>query len=104
MNAGNDSRVFYRLIGEQRKGSNPLLQTLVVNDTELESPDEIHRGWAEHFQEQATPLSNPKFDKQYKQMVDVDVEVIEQICKEESSSIGPLTQSLWKKSKQLWNG
>ena len=87
MNAGNDSRVFYRLIGEQRKGSNTLLQTLVVNGTELESPDEIRKGWAEHFQELATPLSNPKFDEQYKQMVDADVHVIEQICKEESSPI-----------------
>ena len=51
MNAGNDSRVFYRLIGEQRKGSNTLLQTLVVNGTKLESPDEIRKGWAEHFQD-----------------------------------------------------
>ena len=57
MNAGNDSRVFYRLIGEQRKGSNTLLQTLVVNGTELESPDEISKGWTEHFKELATPLS-----------------------------------------------
>ena len=35
----------------------------------IESPDEIRKGWAEHFQELATPLSNPKFDEQYKQMV-----------------------------------
>ena len=87
MNAGNDSRVFYRLIGEQRKGSNTLLQTLVVNGTELESPDEIRKGWAEHFQELATPLSNPKFDEQYKQMVDADVQKKE----EESSPIDPVS-------------
>ena len=91
MNAGNDSRVFYRLFEEQRKGSNTLLQTLVVNGTELESPDEIRKGWAEHFQELATPLSNPKFDEQYKQMVDADVQVIEQICKEESSPTDPVS-------------
>ena len=36
MNAGTDSRVFYMLIGEQRKGSSTLLQTLVANGTELE--------------------------------------------------------------------
>ena len=62
MNASDDSRVFYKLIGEQRKGSNTLLQTLVVNGKERESPDEIRTGWAEHFQELATPLSNPRFD------------------------------------------
>ena len=36
MNAGTDSIVFYRLIGEQRKRSNTHLQTLVANGTELE--------------------------------------------------------------------
>ena len=82
-------RVFYRLIGEQRKRSNTLLQTLVVNGTELESPDEIRRGWAEHFQALATPLSNHKFDKRYKQMVYVGV--IEQVCKEESSPTDPVS-------------
>ena len=66
---------------------------LVVNGTELESPDEIRKGWSEHFQELATPMSNPKFDEQYtcKQMVDADVEVIEQICKEEISPIDPVS-------------
>ena len=92
MNASDDSRVFYKLIGEQRKGSNTLLQTLVVNGKERESPDEIRTGWAEHFQELATPLSNPRFDEKYKQMVDADVEVIEQICKEDNIRMDPITE------------
>ena len=40
MNIGNDYRVFYRLIWEQRNGFNTLLQTLVMNGTELEPQDE----------------------------------------------------------------
>ena len=36
------------------------------------------------LQELATPLENLNFDQQYKQMVDLDVEIIELLCKEES--------------------
>ena len=36
-------------------------------------------------------MSNPRFDEQYKQMVDADVQVIVQICKEESSPIDPVS-------------
>ena len=44
MNIGNDYRVFYRLIWEQRNGFNTLLQTLVMNGTELEPQDVIRKG------------------------------------------------------------
>ncbi|MCG7892397.1 MAG: reverse transcriptase family protein, partial [Candidatus Thiodiazotropha endolucinida] len=93
MAAENDSRVFYKLIRQQRKSSNPQLQTLTVNDVDRETPEEMRQGWATHFQTLATPLDNPSFDKQYKQMVDADVECIESMCREENSPIAPITES-----------
>ena len=39
------------------------------------------------------PLSNPRFDEKDKQMVDADVEVIEQICKEDNTRMDPITEN-----------
>ena len=37
------------------------------------------------FPEASTPLEHNRFDKEYKQMVDLDVEAIKILCREESS-------------------
>ena len=68
MNARNDTRMFYKLINNQRKTMNPQLQSLVVNGKECDTPAEIRNGWGEHLQTLATPQENPRFDEEYKQM------------------------------------
>ena len=92
MAAQNDSKVFYKLIRDQRKGSNPRLQTLTVSEVNRETPEEIRQGYATDFQILATPLENPSFDQKYKQMVDADVECIEFMCSEENSPIVSITE------------
>lgn len=92
MNSNNDTKMFYKLINNQRKTMNPQLQSLVVNGKECATPEEIRNGWAEHFQILATPQENPNFDEEYKLMVDLDVEVIELLCREEESPISPVAQ------------
>ena len=62
-----------------------------MNGTERETSEEIRRGWVEHFQKLATPLENPSFDKQYTQMMDLDVEIIELLYKEESTPMDHVT-------------
>ena len=93
MRAENDQKTFYKLIQIQRKSSNPQLQTLVVNNKEGETQGQIREGWADHFQRLASPLENTRFDKEYKQMVDLDVEAIEILCREKSSSMDPVTEA-----------
>ena len=65
----------------------------VMDGKECDTPEEIRNGWAEHFQTLATPQENPRFDEEYKQMVDLDVEVIEFLCREEESPISPVSQT-----------
>ena len=36
----------------------------------------IRQDWSNHFQHLATPQENPKFDRDYKQLVDGDIVVI----------------------------
>ena len=93
MNTRNDTRMLYKLINNQRKTMNPQLQSLLVNGKECDTPEEIRNGWAEHFQILATPQENPRFDEEYKQMVDLDIDVIELLCREEESPISPVSQT-----------
>ena len=70
-------------------------------------PPSIREGWATHFQHLATPMENPEFDQEYKQMVDADVEAIEVLCKEESSRIEPVSEeevsrALKRLTTRLW--
>ena len=50
MNSQNDTKMFYKLISNQRKAANKQLHTLVVDEKEYQTPEEIREGWAEHFQ------------------------------------------------------
>ena len=59
MRAKNDQKTFYKLIQNQRKSSNPQLQTLVVNNKECETQEQIREGWADHFQRLASPWKIP---------------------------------------------
>ena len=93
MRAKNDQKTFYKLIQNQRKSSNPQLQTLIVNNKECETQERIRKGWADNFHRLAPPLENTKFDKEYKQMVDLDVEAIEILCREESSPMDPVMET-----------
>ena len=91
MKSQNDSKMFYKLVQNQRKAANKQLNTLVVDDKICQSPEEIRDGWAKHFQKLATPQENPNFDNDYKEMVDQDIEIIEMLCQEENSPMDPVT-------------
>ena len=91
MKSQNDSKMFYKLVQNQRKAANKQLNTLVVDDKICQSPEEIRDGWAKHFQKLATPQENPNFDNDYKEMADQDIEIIEMLCQEENSPMDPVT-------------
>ena len=53
----------------------------------------LEKGGQSTFERLATPADNSRFDKQYKQLIDLDVDVIELLCKEEISPIVPVTET-----------
>ncbi|MEW8546334.1 MAG: reverse transcriptase family protein, partial [Candidatus Thiodiazotropha sp.] len=93
MKSRNEPKTFYKLIKNQRKSANTQLHTLVVDGEECETQEQIREGWAAHFQQLATPLENPRFDQDYKRLVDSDVEAIEAFCKEECSPMEPVSET-----------
>ena len=64
-----------------------------ADNKECETQDQIREGWAEHFQRLVSPFENTRFDKEYKQIVDLHVEAIVVLCREESSSMDPVTEA-----------
>lgn len=93
MGSDGSSKTFFKLINRQRKSSNTQLQSLVVNSSACETDEETHEGWATHFQRlAATPLESDRFDKEYKQMIDLDTDAIAAICTAEDSPIPPIRE------------
>ena len=72
---------------------NPRLQTLVENNKECETQDQIREGRGDHFQMLVYPLENTRFHKEYKQIVDLDVEAFKILCREESSPMDPVREA-----------
>ena len=87
MNAENDTKTFFKLIKEQRKSSATQTESLIIGDKTCNTDHEICDGWAEHFQNLATPLQNDRFDSQYKEQVNDDIECIKSICQKEAKQI-----------------
>ena len=57
-----------------------------------ETEEEIRGGWATHFQRLPTPLQSNKFDNEYEDMVDADVEIISTLCEAEDRHITPIRE------------
>ena len=87
-------------INRQRKSSNTQLQSLVVDGEVCETDQEIREGWATHFQKLATPLESDKFDKEYKEMIDLDSDTISTLCAAEDRPIPPITEKRNRRSAE----
>ena len=83
------SKHFFKLINRQRKSSNTQLQSLVVDGQVCEPDLEMREGWATYFQKLATPLESDKFDKEYKEMIDLDSDTISTLCSAEDRPSPP---------------
>ena len=87
MEAEGDSRTFFKLVGQQRKTASQQTGILRVDGRTCDTDQDICAGWASLFQNLATPLQNKKFDADYKDFVDDDIECIVTICKVENRDI-----------------
>ena len=76
----SDRKLFYSLVNRQRKEGSTSLGRLVVDDVHLTTSEAIRQGWATYFQNLATPKEKDNYNIEYKQQVDLDFELICDIC------------------------
>ena len=67
-------------MNRQRKEGSTSLGRLVVDDVHLTTSEAIRQGWATYFQKLATPKEKDNYNIEYKQQVDLDFELICDIC------------------------
>ena len=94
MSSDGSSKTFFKPINRQRISSNSQLQSLVVGGKTCETDEEIRDDWATHLQKLATPLESDMFDKEYKQMIDLDIDTINVAtrCMSEDRPISPIRE------------
>lgn len=73
----SDKKLFYKLVGKQRKSSTMNTKELKIGDQILNTDKDILEGWRRHFETLATPSHNTGFDEVYKQETEWDVDLIQ---------------------------
>lgn len=88
----NDDELFYRLIRIQR-GHHFNDDEMMVDDRIICDPDEIREEWANYFEDLSHPAPNVNFDNLYKDLVDEDHIVLQNLMhtlsKQEDCSVTP---------------
>jgi hypothetical protein len=92
-----DSKLFHRLINQQRKTASCATSEIWVNGTCMDDPESIGDAFKSHFAGLAQPTDNEKFDKQYQQTTHFDSLVVKDLCKKYPSEIRPTTPAEVKK-------
>lgn len=62
----NDSKLFYKLIRQQRSNARNLVEEIHYNNEIFDDPDKISHAFRQYFESLATPGHNVEFDQQYK--------------------------------------
>ena len=76
----SDKKRFFSLVNRQRKEGRQALSQLYVDDRHLTTEEAIREGWASYFEKLATPADNHTYDDNFKQQVDLDFNLICDIC------------------------
>jgi hypothetical protein len=82
----NDSKTFHKPIQQQRSTRTATVTEIRWNDNIYSTPDDIRNGFYQYFQALAILSEYPMFDVNYKQLVDLDFLLIEQITDQSSNS------------------
>ena len=76
----SDRKLFYSLVNRQRKDGKSSLGRLVFDDVQLTTDEAIREGWDLYFQKLATPKKKDHYNSEYKSQVDLDFNLICDIC------------------------
>lgn len=93
-----DSKIFHKLVNAQRKSKRNGISDLCVEDKTYSTREEILQGWNEHFSKLATPeTTDLKSDTNKK----FDIDIIEEICKENAEPLVFTSEEVDKAINQL---
>ncbi|KAK3098648.1 hypothetical protein FSP39_021572 [Pinctada imbricata] len=83
----DDSKLFHKLVKQQRGSSSAVVPQLEVHGTIHRGEDDIRLGWKLHFEALAISSSSPHFDNSYQCIVDYDIDVIKDIFQDEHEPV-----------------
>ena len=75
--APNDTRLFHRLINNQRTSTVSKGNVLRIDGDLIDDPTQVLEAWTDHFRKLATPNESASFDESYRKLVNDDVLVIQ---------------------------
>ena len=76
----SNKKLFFSLVNRQRKEGRHALSQLFVDDRHLTTDETIREGWAAYFERLATPVDDHTYDESFEQQVDLDFDLICDIC------------------------
>jgi hypothetical protein len=86
-----DTKLFFKLIKNQRASSTADTQIFRVEQNEFTTPAEINETFRNHFANLAEPKQNLRFNEEHDRQVKIDAELIINICENSSVTIQPVT-------------
>ena len=78
-----DSKIFYKLVNQQRSTENTATEMLHFEDQTLSSTEGIASAFSDHFQKLATPAESKVFDENYTNQVTFDKLLMESMAAEQ---------------------
>ncbi|MEW8548319.1 MAG: endonuclease/exonuclease/phosphatase family protein, partial [Candidatus Thiodiazotropha sp.] len=100
----SNKRLFFSLINRQRKEGRQSLSQLFVDDRHLTTEETIREGWATYFEKLATPKDDPLYDQGFKNQVELDFNLICDICSRTQDSVQEIScETVEKIIKSLKN-
>ena len=76
----SNKKLFFSLVNRQRKEGRHALSQLFVDDRHLTTDEAIREGSASYFERLATPVDDHTYDESFEQQVDLDFDLICDIC------------------------
>ena len=98
VNFGEEKKLFYKLIDNQRQNGKKTLSSLYIEDKQLTSDTEIREGWARYFKSIANPeTADVESDEEYTAHIELNKLLIKEQCKNDNNEIhvsGDLVRSV----------
>ena len=83
----SDTKLFHKLVNKQRGSSRHCVNELSVNGQVYKTDITILDGWRDHFKSLATPSNEIDSDKKYSKLVEDEIPVIIELCKDTPATI-----------------
>ena len=97
-----DAALFHKLINKHRGKLGELLIELHVEESTYWTDDKILQGWPQHFGDLAKQ-DNPRFDEQYKRVVERELAEIIDICEASKGDYSPVAEDEVEKALNSLN-